>query len=228
MDQPAPDPARLAESLRDLAWLNTWLGGTASVVHGLRGLLERDGFGPVSVLDVGTGAADIPLALVGRARRRGGALEAVGLERGGETVRFAAAALERAGAEAVVRLVRGDGLALPFRSGAFDVTISSTTLHHFSPAEVVAVLREMARVSAVGVVVSDLRRGWGGWIAASVLARTLWRRHPYARHDGPASVRAAYTPREAKDLALRAGLEGCEVEPRPGFRWVLRWWRSDA
>ncbi len=76
-----------------------------------------------------------------------------------------------------------------------------------------------------GWVVSDLRRTIGGRIAAWCLAHTLWRTHPYARHDGPASMRAAYTLNEAVELARRAGLEDAVAEAQPTFRWALRWRR---
>jgi len=121
--------------------------------------------------------------------------------------------------------VRGDARALPFGEGAFDVAMCSTFLHHLDPDDATAALQEMARVSRLGIVVSDLRRSRLGLLAAWTLAQTVWRRHPYARHDGPASMRAAYTMHEARTLAERAGLRP-EVVPQPGFRWALRWRRS--
>ncbi len=105
------------------------------------------------------------------------------------------------------------------------MAISSTFLHHLGADDAAIALREMARVSVLGIVVSDLRRGVLGYLAARVLAHTLWRRHRYSRHDGPASVRAAYTLAEARELAERAGLSPV-VEAQPGFRWALRWRRE--
>ena len=35
MDQPSPEPDLLAQSLIDLAWVNRFLGGTASLIHQL-------------------------------------------------------------------------------------------------------------------------------------------------------------------------------------------------
>jgi Zn-dependent protease len=80
-------------------------------------------------------------------------------------------------------------------------------------------------VSTLGILVSDLRRSRTGYLAVSLLARTVWRGHVYARHDGPVSMRAAYTMAEARELAARAGLTGARVEAVPGFRWTMRWRR---
>ncbi len=63
-------------------------------------------------------------------------------------------------------------------------------------------------MSRHGVLLGDLRRSALGYLGARVLAATLWRRHRYARHDGPVSVRRAYTVEEAREMLAAAGLPG--------------------
>ena len=55
------EPATLAENLRDLARVNRWLGGRAISAKAIRPLSLR--VPALTILDVGTGAADIPLYL---------------------------------------------------------------------------------------------------------------------------------------------------------------------
>ncbi len=227
MDGRSPDPERLAESLRDLAGYNRYLGGTATIIHQLARLFAGSAPGRLRLLDVGAGGVDMLRSVARWLERRGQPLaEAVGLELGSETVRLAAQQ-SRSGVGHRIGLVRGDARALPFPDRRFDVTISSTFLHHLTAEDAVIALREMARVSRHGLVVSDLRRGVLGYLAAQALAHTVWRRHTYTRHDGPVSMRAAYTPDEARELARAAGLEPV-VEPQPGFRWAMRWRRPDG
>jgi 2-polyprenyl-3-methyl-5-hydroxy-6-metoxy-1,4-benzoquinol methylase len=225
IDQPDAAPARISESLSDLAWLNRYLGGTATVLHQFDRLLDGGRARTLRILDVGAGGGDILLAVDGWLRRRGGCLDGIALDAGAAAVRHAGDAFTAAGAERRTRVVRGDALALPFGDRSFDVAYSSTFLHHLDVAGAVAVLREMVRVSEVGIVVSDLRRCLSGYLAARALAGTVWRRHVYSRHDGPASMRAAFTTSEAKGLAERAGLRSL-IEPQPFFRWALRWRRA--
>lgn len=220
MDAPGADPERVRESLADLRRVNRFLGGVGAVAWGLRRVLgETPPDGALRLLDVGTGGGDVPAALVRRAAGRGWTVRAVGLDRGRAAIAVAKA--DRSADDRVL-LVRGDALALPFRAGAFDVAISSTTLHHFSGGDAIRVLQELDRVARRGVVIGDLRRSLSGYLAARLLAATLWRRHPYARHDGPASVRRAYTVQEVRGLLSEAGLEGT-VRRRPFFRlaaWI--------
>jgi SAM-dependent methyltransferase len=224
MDQPGAEPLRVAESLGDLAWVNRYLGVTAAMLRDVERLVGRDGPDSLRVLDVGAGGADILAALGRKRRRRGRGFSGVALDLRGTTLRLAARALARQEDVAGIELVCGDARALPFADRAFHLTVGSTFLHHLEPDDAVAVLREMARVSAVGFVVGDLRRGRLCYLGAWVLSRTLWRWHRYSRHDAPASVRAAYTVPEVRALAVRAGLHPV-VERRPLFRWALRWRR---
>jgi ubiquinone/menaquinone biosynthesis C-methylase UbiE len=224
VDQRSPDPALLRESLDDLAWMNRHLGISAGVARQLRWLLDGKSPGRLNVLDVGAGAADILAALARRCRRRGLGFEGTALDSGRATSRIAAARLAASGSDGRIRVVCGDARALPFPGASFDVTVSSTFLHHLEEDEALLALREMARVSALGVIVTDLRRGPFGLLAARTLANTVWRRHRYTHHDAPASMRAAYTMAEVRALAERAGLKAT-VEPQLPFRWMLRWRR---
>src|SRR5439155_16742204 len=101
---------------------------------------------------------------------------------------------------ASMQFVRGDALALPFRSQSFDVALCSLALHHFGEADAVQLLSEMKRVARAAVVVTDLRRSWVAWASIWLLTRLVWRNR-IVRHDGPVSVRRAYTPAELTALA---------------------------
>lgn len=225
IDRPSADPVLLRRSLGDLAWMNRYLGVTAGIAQELERLLDGASLSRLSVLDVAAGGGDIVRALDRWCGGRGLEFEGVALDLGRATARVAAA--RPAGREQRrIGVVCADARALPFADRSFDIAICSTFLHHLELEAAAAALHEMARVSAIGVVVTDLRRGPLGYLAAWTLANTLWRRHPYTRHDAVASMRAAYTLEEARDLAGRAGLAAV-VEPQPWFRWALRWRRTE-
>ncbi len=190
----------IAANLRDLARLNRLPGGSgASIAAVMRLLPGATG----TVLDVGTGAADIPRALV---RRH----PSVVVTAADHDPAIAALAERWSRPMPGVRVVAADALALPMAAGAFDVAHASLLVHHLDPTEVVMLLRELHRVSRRGVVVNDLRRGWMPYVAT--LASTYaFARSPVTRHDGPLSLRRSYTLDELDDLAADAGL-------RPAYR----------
>lgn len=230
IDQPDASRERLAESFEDLARLNRYLGGAATIAHQWRLLSNGRFSGDLRVLDVGAGGGDILVALARWLDARRLRMTGVALDRGSGAVELAARRLATSSFADRLAVVRGDALDLPFADGVFHFVYCSTFLHHFSERDAVAVLREMARVTKLGLVVSDLRRSRAAYAAARFMAATLWRGHPCTRHDGPVSVRAAYTPAEARRLAERAGLAdragALTVEAQPFFRWALRWRRG--
>ncbi|CAN5827302.1 hypothetical protein BH24CHL6_BH24CHL6_00410 [soil metagenome] len=197
------EPALLAGNLRDLARVNRWLGGNAlswrSVTHALRDVPLSE---PARVLDVGTGGADLPLALARSARRVGRRLEIVAMDVRAEIVE-AARRLSADEPEVSVEQGRPDILDHPARS--FDVVHASLVLHHLEPPAAGALLSEMARVARRAVIINDLVRGRHWWLAAWLLAHVATANR-YTRHDAPLSVRRAYQPAEVLRLAVGAGL----------------------
>jgi 2-polyprenyl-3-methyl-5-hydroxy-6-metoxy-1,4-benzoquinol methylase len=199
-----PVPFRdLVRSLGDVARLNGVFGGRLVTLRHVRRFLARyPPDRPVTVLDVGTGSADIPRALVRWARRAGRSLRVIALDLDAATLAVARRATDGYGE---ITFVRADALALPFRPESVDLAISALTLHHLEPAAAAAYLAAMDAVARAGLVVNDLARSRTAlilvWLATRVLACGR-----LSRHDGPLSVKRAYTPDEVRGLCARAGL----------------------
>jgi len=222
LDGPDVPPDELAGNLDDLVRLNR-LGPTRSILHRAWPLGARVAPGrTVRVLDAGTGRGDLAVALVRRARRAGRRVRVIGLDLSPAVLARAAAAVRDT---PEVRLVAGDARALPLRSRAVDVAVCSLVLHHLPEEGVVELLRALAGAVRVGFVVSDLRRGRLAWAAAWLVTRGL-SRNRLTRHDGPLSVRRAYTPDELGALGRRAGLPGIRWSRGAAFRVLGVWTRE--
>ncbi|GIX46951.1 MAG: hypothetical protein KatS3mg131_1162 [Candidatus Tectimicrobiota bacterium] len=194
--------AELGTNLDDLQRINTLLGHTWLVVAAVQRLWRRAGRpARLRVLDVGTGAADIPRALGRWGRRRGVAVCVVAVDRSQDVLRHAR---RRSRPSESLMFVQADALALPFREGAFDVVLSSALLHHLSWEEGVVLLRAMAAAGSA-VVVSDLVRSRWCYVLARLLLALL-SRNAITRHDGPLSVLRAYRVGEVRAMAKAAGL----------------------
>lgn len=216
MDHPGTPRAELAECLADIARLNR-VGPIRSILVCIAPFFERHRRpGPLQVLDIGTGSADIPVAIARWARRRGRRVNVLALDVQPEVIACAAAA---ARGFPEVRLAAGDALRPPVRPDGVDLAICSLTLHHLPEDAVVALFRLMASVARLGFVVSDLRRSWLAYATAWLLTRAI-SRNRLTRHDGPLSVRRAYTRAELTRLATRAGLSSIRWRLGPAFRVI--------
>jgi ubiquinone/menaquinone biosynthesis C-methylase UbiE len=216
LDHPGQPPSLLAGNLDDLRRINRWLGGHWLTLRGIEDLLEgypRDA--GVSVVDVGTGGGDVPEATVRWAGRTGRRVHVLAGDVSPEIL-----GLARRQVTPLVDLAVLDGRCLPLADGSVDVAVCSLLLHHLSPDDAIALFREMRRVARRGVVVNDLVRSRLGYLGALAIARFATR-NPLTRHDGPLSVRRAYTRTEMADLAARAGLGPVTFRGWLGYRVAM-------
>ena len=204
LDGPLDDEAALVGNLRDLARINRLTGGT-NLSRRAIAVLDGRSAKVHSILDVGTGAADIPMRLLADARRHGTDLAVTATDSRGEVLAAARIARPAITRTAGLELAVADGRALPWPDAAFDVAHASLVIHHLEPDGAVAFLRELRRVARLGIVVNDLVRGWSFWVGGWLLAQAI-ARSDYTRHDGPLSVRRAYTRTELEALVAVAGL----------------------
>ena len=215
MDQPGIGGAELAANLRDIRRVNRYLGGAAVVLRHLPALIadlpERHA---ITILDLATGSADIPVAVVRWARRRDRPIRVIASDV--SDAMLSQAARQVAGCPEIT-LARHDArrVALPDQSA--DVVLCSLALHHFAPDEAVLVLREMDRLARHGWIVNDLVRSRLGYGAAWMAAH-LTTRNRLTRHDAPLSVLRAYTPNELAGLLRQAGIHDAVIARHRWFR----------
>lgn len=211
----AKDVRVLDRTLRDLAAVNRWLGGTRAVRRAV--LPWMRGGESLSILDVGCGGGDIVRAMDVTAEHHGARVAIVGVD---ANARIAALARANLADSSTIRIACASAFSLPFRDAAFDLTTMSLTLHHFAAKEVARVMREIARVTAGAVIVNELERSWLNYAGARLLARTVWRNSPYTRHDGPISVLRAFTKEELRDAMKAELLEPAHVRRLFFYRLV--------
>ncbi len=193
--------------LRDVALANRWLGGTAVVMRHLPRLIgDKPAHQPVRILDLATGGADIPIALVEWARARGIAVRITAIDNDEQVVE---AAKRRVEAYPEVSIELRDARLLPYPPHSFDFVVCSQIMHHLDRYEALGVLRAARTIASQGIVVSDLHRrplclalGWAG-------SRLI--RNPLSREDARISFESAYTVEELEDLADTVPLPCWEI-----------------
>ena len=213
IDVTEPTRAEWERALAEIALVNRWLGGYRPVRREILRLARREGLREISILDVGTGGADVPTSLKRSLERTGLRVRAAGCDLNAEA---ASVAKRNGGAE----VFRADAFRLPFPDGAFDAVIAGLFLHHFEEAPGARMLAELHRVARRLVIVNDLARHRVAWLLIRVLAQA-GRASPLFRHDAPLSVLRGFTPAELSRLAQAARLGVPRIERRWAFRLLL-------
>lgn len=200
----------LGVALGDLDRINRWFGGIGTMVSMLERVASRTGARRLSMLDVGGAGGDLAQAAARRLTKSGVELDILVADR-------AASHLDH-------RLpgVASDATALPFRDNSFDVVGCSLLVHHLSPEQVKQFVREALRVCRRAVLINDLRRS--PVHLALVYAGFPLFRSPLTRNDGPASVRAAYTPEDMRELLGAFGK--IEITNHYLYRMAVILWKA--
>ena len=231
----------VAHSLSDLRRINRFLGGRKVILRALSSCLRDvsldgsldvsldgsldgnlDGsldarLKMVSLLDVGTGSADIPMAVGADCQRRGLESFIAAVDISERNLRVSRSRLN---VSADIHLVQADSLKLPFASRSFDFVTASLFLHHFRDEDVVRLLADFGRIAKRAVIINDLVRNLVPYyftrISGPLLAWSF-----LTRNDAPVSVLRGFTPDEMKELASRAGLSNVRMKRSFPYRLSL-------
>jgi hypothetical protein len=221
MDEDSIDPQELRRSLRFIRHINRMLGYTRGILHHLDRFSRH--WRPqqrIDIIDLATGSADIPRAILAWADRRGFDVRIVAIDRHLVTVRAAA---ER-NPDPRLSIIQADVFALPFADRSFDYALSAMFLHHLDEDQIVQVLVTMDRLARRGILAADLLRHRRSlvWIKLFTLFA-----NPMVRHDAAVSVRQSLTKPEILALRERAGVGYARYYRHPAHRFILAGERPD-
>jgi SAM-dependent methyltransferase len=212
LDMGVGSAADVAQSLRDLRRVNALLGGTWSLTRHLYPRLRRYD-GPVTVLDIGAGSGDTAQAMTRWAAQENRPVRVIAAD-------ITAKHLRHIPTDTAVPPLQADALRLPLAPNSIDYAVSSLFLHHLSPVQTIALLRDVWRAVRGGLLMSDLVRGRLPEIAWH-LTRPIFAHSWITYHDGLVSVQRSYTPGEFAWLAAAAGIPNATVYTQFPWRMVL-------
>ena len=183
-----------------------------------------DAHGPCrggELLDVGTGPARIPIALC-RADR---SARVLGIDLAEAMLERARTNVAEAGLSDRIHCLRADAQRLPYPNGHFEAVLSNSIIHHL--ADPAPALAEMARVVAPGgtLFVRDLARPDDLEMLAFLVTTYAGDEAPAARALFEASLHAALTLREVRDIVCTLGHSDADVVMTSDRHWTWSWHR---
>jgi SAM-dependent methyltransferase len=208
----------LRQNLDELETINTWLGGYRVVLDGLNRLGSRFPKGrPLRLADLGSGGGDTLRHIAAWARRRGVAVELVGVDANAFMIDYAT---KKAAGFPEISFQQQDIFSSGFRQQPFDIITCSLFCHHFSSEALAVLLRQLQQQAHVGVIINDLHRQPLAYYSIKWLTR-LFRGSHLVQNDAPLSVARAFTRREWQQILAAAGIEKYTLRWCWAFRWQV-------
>jgi len=210
-------PEEYQTFLREIAFINRYLGDARALRRSLLREIEERDLPSFSVLDVGCGSGELLRTIAKFAEDADRATTLVGIDLNPissstthtESLRFRQ-----------ISSVQGDAFRLPFADDAFDYAISSLFFHHLTDAQIPIVMQEMARVARRGIIVIDLHRDVIPFIGYKIFC-AAFRISRLVREDGSLSIRKGFKPTELTAIAENTGIGVRRVEQVAPGRVVL-------
>jgi len=217
MDGFSGDPADIEHAYRLIEKVNRFLGGTRVVLRYLKRYSRRWPAGAtIRILDLGSGATDIPRAIVDWARKKNLKIRVFALDILAEALRYSRNKLRD---YPEIRFVQASALDLPFGKESFDYVISSMFFHHLDEELLVKVLGEADRTARRGIIVNDLLRYWRAYLW--ILFFSCFTKNRMFKKDAPLSVLKGFRPREIRTLIQKTSLRYLKFHYHFGHRFAL-------
>jgi SAM-dependent methyltransferase len=203
------------DSLEDICLVNRYLGGYKVLLHYFFKFLKRHKLDrEFSVLDLGTGSADQPTAVVDMARQLKIKIKVLALDINYKMLKYAHKKIKN---YPEIHLIQGDIHSIPFGKNSFDLVMNNLSLHHFTRNQAINILQTADLVGRDGFIINDLHRSRIAYAFIVILTRLITKNR-LTRYDGPVSVMNAFTPSEMAEMAKEAGVKNFTVKRHFPYR----------
>lgn len=217
MDEASATGRELQTALVELAYVNRYLGGIRTTLRALEGSLDKATRATFTFLDLGTGAADIPRAIVQWARARHLEVRIVAIDFNPSVCDWARQCTV---AYPEIDIQQADIFDLPFDPESFNYVHCALFLHHFPQEEATRIIRIMHKLCSKGIIINDLHRHPVAFHAITWLTRCL-SRSPMVKHDAPISVLRGFKRSELMTLGLLSGIPNLKIQRLWPFRFLV-------
>lgn len=206
------------QTLKELEFINKWLGGNAVTTNALENILvdwpaER----PLHIADLGCGGGDMLRVVHRLAARKGIKVRLTGIDANPEIINYAKNNLKDIPETELLPIdIFSDG----FRALRFDVVIGTLFFHHFSGETLVNFFCGLKHQARLGIIINDIHRHYLAYHSIRYLTR-LFSKSSMVRHDAPLSVARAFSRKELVEILEEAGLSNYAIRWKWAFRWQV-------
>jgi 2-polyprenyl-3-methyl-5-hydroxy-6-metoxy-1,4-benzoquinol methylase len=216
MDRPDIPPAELEAALFDIAKVNYFLGGSASLLSGLKKLTQDERPFPKQILDLGCGGGDLTIDMARWVHAHYPDTQVTGIDLLPSAIAFAQKRHLMPGLSFAV----GDAFHLQAERPDETLLTCSMFLHHLQNQDIQRLLTNAYKAGFGAMVINDLHRHfWAYWGFRGISA--LARFSPMATYDGAVSVSRSFIRSDWNALVSPTGWHLASLQWHWAFRWTV-------
>lgn len=202
------------QTLRELDFINKWLGGdqvTLNAVDKLLSKISEDR--EIVIVDLGCGSGSMLAKISVIAQKRNLKVRLVGIDANPNIVSYAI----RNNKNDKIDFLAIDIFSDDFMKMKFDIVIGTLFFHHFSNQQLSNFFIQLGKQTTMGIIVNDIHRHPLAYFSIKLLTG-LFSKSAMVKYDAPLSVLRSFTKTDwiviFKDAGLPYSLK---------WKWAFRW-----
>lgn len=209
--------ADIRQNMKELNTINTYLGGHAISIHGIKEILKYSQTNkPVTVCEIGCGGGDNLKAIQQWCIQNKIEINFIGIDLKAECIEFAMQQYPALNA----KWICSDYKAVQFNNIKPDIIFSSLFCHHFNEDELVNMLQWMQQNSGTGFFINDLQRHPLAYHAIKIITG-IFSKSALVKNDAPLSVARGFKKSEWQNLINAAAIKNCTILWKWAFRYLI-------
>ena len=209
--------ADIRQNMQELNTINTYLGGHAISINGIRNILKTFSTDqPIVICEIGCGGGDNLKAIEKWCTRNNISVRFIGIDLKATCIEYAEQQYPSLNANWIV----SDYKAIQFEQDRPDIIFSSLFCHHFDERELVAMLQWMKLNTRRGFFINDLHRHYLAYISIKFITGIISKSY-LVKNDAPLSVARGFKKKEWQHLIKAAGIPNCTIHWKWAFRHLI-------
>ncbi|MEO6290837.1 MAG: methyltransferase domain-containing protein [Ginsengibacter sp.] len=204
----------IAENLKELDFINSYLGGHSITIKGFKKLAGNKE--TISVCEIGCGGGDNINAIYDYCKRNNIVASFEGVDINPDCIAFA----RKHSRVKNVNFISSDYKKVTFKEGKPDIIFSSLFCHHFNENELLEMFQWMKQNAVVGFFINDLHRHPLAYNFIKA-ATKLFSKSYLVKNDAPLSVLRGFKENEWKAIFKSAGIDKYFIEWKWAFRYLI-------
>ncbi|MBX9784537.1 MAG: methyltransferase domain-containing protein [Chitinophagaceae bacterium] len=208
----------IKQNMKELDFINTWLGGHAITIKGIEALVKLSSYqlsDKLTICEMGCGGGDNLRAIGNWCRQRNISVILIGIDMNPNCITYARS--------------RNDNFDIDFIADDYrnvkletkpDVIFSSLFCHHFTNQELQQQFLWMKENARVGFFVNDLQRHPLAYYSIKLLTQ-LFSKSYLVKNDAPLSVLRGFHKKELSQILRELSIIHYQLNWKWAFRWLL-------
>jgi 2-polyprenyl-3-methyl-5-hydroxy-6-metoxy-1,4-benzoquinol methylase len=206
--------AAMAQTLKELNFINTWLGGHAITMKGVKQLANVSS--KLTICEIGCGGGDNLFAIHKWCAQKKIPADFIGVDMNAECIAFA----QKQYPQLPCQWICSDYEKVQFNENKPTIIFSSLFCHHFTDEQLITMLQWLKQNSRDGFFINDLQRHWLAYYLIKYLTKFFSKSY-LVKNDASLSVARGFRKKEIERFFGDAAIKNFTIQWKWAFRWLI-------